>query len=108
MSVLEFILGTRPRTSGDSFRSGWVEIPEPRVSQVHLATLLMYIFKVLLSGVAGVQRERERKNLKQAPCPVWGPTQGSISQPRDHDLGQNQELDAQLTATQVLCSIMFF
>ena len=26
------------------------------------------------------QSEREIENLKQAPCPVWSPTQSSISQ----------------------------
>lgn len=38
VSVLEFILVTRPRNFGDSFRSRWVESPGCRVSPVHLAT----------------------------------------------------------------------
>ena len=29
----------------------------------------------------GGAEKRERENPKQAPCPVWTPTQGSISQP---------------------------
>ena len=43
------------------------------------------------------QRERERENLNKALHSVQRPTWGSISQPWDHDLGQNQELDAQPT-----------
>ena len=39
----------------------------------------------------------ERDNLKQAPCSVQSPTQGSIPQPWDHNLKRNQESDAQLT-----------
>ena len=40
-------------------------------------------------------RERQRKNPKQAPLSAQSPTQGSIPQPRDHDLSRNQEPDAQ-------------
>ena len=40
-------------------------------------------------------RERWRENLKQAPHSSQSPTWGSIPQPWDHDLSQNQELDAQ-------------
>ena len=39
--------------------------------------------------------ERERI-LIQTPHWVWSLTRGSIPQPQDHDLSQNQELDAQL------------
>ena len=45
----------------------------------------------------GLQRERGRENEKQVPCAVWSATRGSIPQPQDHDLSQNQELDTQLT-----------
>ena len=42
---------------------------------------------------AGERRKgKEKENLKQAPCSVQSPTQGSIPQPRDHDLSKNQEL----------------
>ena len=41
----------------------------------------------------GKGRERKGQNLKQAPCPVQSPTQSLTSQPWDHDLSQNQELD---------------
>ena len=37
--------------------------------------------------------EKERGNLKQAPHLEWNP----ISQPRDHDLSQNQESDPEIT-----------
>ena len=42
----------------------------------------------------GAEREgeRERENLKQAPCPVQSPTQGSIPQSWEYDLSRNQEL----------------
>ena len=40
------------------------------------------------------QRERERGNLKQAPCSVWSPMHGWISQPRDHDPSWDQKSDA--------------
>ena len=43
------------------------------------------------------QRERKRENLQQAPHSTWSLMQGSIPQPWDHDLSQNQELDAQPT-----------
>jgi len=33
-------------------------------------------------------------NLKRAPRPMWSPARGTISSSRDHDLSQNQELDA--------------
>ena len=44
-------------------------------------------------------RERERKTeyLRQSPRVAWGLTHGSISQPCDHDLSQNQESETQLT-----------
>ena len=45
----------------------------------------------------GVEGERENLPLKQAPCLAKNLMQDSISPPRDHDLGQNQELEAQLT-----------
>lgn len=34
-------------------------------------------------------------NLKQAPKPAWSPTWDSIPGPWDHDVGRNQESDAQ-------------
>ena len=40
---------------------------------------------------------RGRENLKQALHTGWSPTWGSISGLSDHDLGQNQESDTQLT-----------
>lgn len=43
------------------------------------------------------RKERDRKNLKQAPRSAWSPTWGAISQPWDHDLSQTQELDTQPT-----------
>ena len=43
------------------------------------------------------QRERERENLKQVPRSAQSPTRGSILQQWDHDLSQNQELDARLS-----------
>jgi len=33
------------------------------------------------AGMGGGGIERERQNLKQAPCLVWSLTKGSISQP---------------------------
>ena len=43
------------------------------------------------------EERRKRGNLTQAPCSVPSPTQGSIPQPWDHNLSQNQESDAQET-----------
>ena len=43
------------------------------------------------------KHERGRQNLKQAPCSVWRPTQGSIPWPWDRDPSRNQESDIQLT-----------
>lgn len=43
----------------------------------------------------GGQRGREREeNPKQALHPAYSPTWGCISQPRDHDVSQNQGSDA--------------
>ena len=42
-------------------------------------------------------RGRERKNHKQTPRSAWSLVQGSIPQPCDHDLSQNQESDTQPT-----------
>lgn len=42
-------------------------------------------------GVLG--RGREKVNLKQSPCSARSPVWGSISQPGDHDLSGNKELD---------------
>ena len=39
----------------------------------------------------GREREREGENFKQAPSSAWRPTWGSVSQPWDYDLSQNQE-----------------
>ena len=43
------------------------------------------------------QRHTEREKLKQASCWAQSLTQGSIQWPWDHNLSQNQELDAQQT-----------
>lgn len=40
--------------------------------------------------VSSGEGRRERENLKQPPCPVSNPTQGSISQLWVHDLSRNQ------------------
>jgi len=49
--------------------------------------VIIYLFIYLRVGRGrGRRREREKENLKQAPCPAWSPTQGSTSQPWDHDL----------------------
>ena len=52
-------------------------------------------------------REREKENLKQAPPSGRSLMQGSIPQPWDHDLSQNQELGAQPTEP-LRCSILTF
>ena len=52
--------------------------------------------------------EAETENLKQILCWALGPTWGLISSPWDHDLGQNQELDAQLTDPPKCPSVMCF
>ena len=57
--------------------------------------VLFFFFRARVR--AGRGRGRRTENLKQAPRLVQSPTQGSISQPRDHDLSRNQESDAQLT-----------
>ena len=43
------------------------------------------------------ERGRDRENPKQTPCSAQSLMWGSILQPWDHDLNQNQESDAQLT-----------
>ena len=44
----------------------------------------------------GRGRERERENSKQVPhCQCRAPCGARTHKPRDHDLSQNQELDAQ-------------
>ena len=45
----------------------------------------------------GKGQSRGRENVKQAPCSGQSLTQDSISRPWDHDLSQNQELDAEPT-----------
>ena len=45
----------------------------------------------------GAEGEREREHLQQTPPSAQSPTQGLIPRPWDHDLNQNQELDAQPT-----------
>ena len=47
-----------------------------------------------------------RQNLQQAPCPAGSPTCGSIPQPWDHDLSQNQEPDVQLTEPQASLGLL--
>lgn len=42
----------------------------------------------------GAGAEGETENPQQPPRPAWSPTQGSVSQPCDHDPSQNQALDA--------------
>ena len=42
MSVLEFLLVTRPRTFSDSFGSFWIEATGPTDSPVHQATLSFF------------------------------------------------------------------
>lgn len=47
----------------------------------------------MCAQVGEEQRERERENLKQTLLWAQSPTWGSIPQPWDHDLSQNQESD---------------
>ena len=47
--------------------------------------------------VVGGEWQRERENPKQAPHSAQSLMWGSISQPRDRDLSQNQDSDAQPT-----------
>ena len=51
----------------------------------------------LIERKGGRQKERERKNLQQGPCPAQNPMQGPTSRPWDHALSPDQESDAQLT-----------
>ena len=41
--------------------------------------------------------QRERENIKQATCSSWRQSQGSILQPWDHEMNQNQDSDTQVT-----------
>ena len=43
------------------------------------------------------ERERERESQADSTLTVQRPTQGSISQPQDHDLSQHQQSDAHQT-----------
>ena len=43
------------------------------------------------------EEQRGGRDLKEAPCSVQSPRRGSIPQPWDYDLSQNQESDAQPT-----------
>ena len=75
--------------------------------------LCIYVFICLILEIEHEQgrargRERKRENLKQALCSAQSPMRGSIPQPWDHDLSQNQESDAQLTEPPRHPKICFF
>ena len=57
--------------------------------------LFTYLFERETAGRRG--QGGERKHPKYTPGWVWRPMRGSISQPWDHDLSQNQESDAEPT-----------
>ena len=78
-------LGTEP---GELQQIHLFPCPLP-LHQDKLETILLFRERENQQG--GGQRERE--NLKQAPCAAQSPTQGSIPRPRDHDLSQNPESD---------------
>ena len=59
---------------------------------------------MLFRSILFILRERkgegaERESQAGSTLSVWSLTQGSIPRPWDHDLSQNQELDAQPTVS---------
>ena len=76
----------------------WLNIYQPPTDNgvEELGGVFLFGF-FILDRERALVGERARGRKIEAPCSAWSPMQGSIPQPWDHDLSQNQESDAQPT-----------